>query len=100
QSSRFSRTFCMRSCEDNSDRRDGYQCIDMSASNNPWAASVGDYGADGHVCAVPFVGSRPAPDRSTGVCTGYQGNFELPDASTHRDSGTESDSGTELDAQD
>jgi hypothetical protein len=91
----FQRTFCMVKCEGDDDCRDGYECIDMGV-DNPWGARVAEHGVtDGRVCGVPFRGSSPPDDRQTNVCTGFDGDFEVPDAGRPpRDAGPTTDGGT------
>ncbi|MEZ4226885.1 MAG: hypothetical protein R3B13_38445 [Polyangiaceae bacterium] len=68
---RLRRTFCLRSCGGDDDCRSGYKCIDL-AKDNPWKASVAEYGASGKVCIVPFSGV-PASGDITDICAPAQG---------------------------
>lgn len=53
---RFARTFCMAVCDDNSDCRSGYQCIDVGNE-------VVDTAPPTHrVCLVPMSAAPPPPD--------------------------------------
>ncbi|HEV8548501.1 MAG TPA: hypothetical protein VGQ57_05715 [Polyangiaceae bacterium] len=62
----YSRTFCMRTCENQTDCRNGYICIDVGAPGNQWAAVDADGPAK--VCTQPFSAS-PLPVRDPAVCT-------------------------------
>ncbi|MCB9576842.1 MAG: hypothetical protein H6717_07435 [Polyangiaceae bacterium] len=92
---RLRRTFCMRSCEGDSDCRGGYRCIDMG-KDNPWGAGVveGSVG-NSKVCIVPYSGAPMAEDPNTEVCTGTDAGFDAwtpwqPDSgSTTTDAGTD-----------
>lgn len=67
---RLQRTFCMRSCDSNSDCRSGYRCIDMGREN-PWGAIVVEArGTNGKVCTAPFRGEQVSTEQEAGVCTG------------------------------
>ncbi len=84
---RLRRTFCMRSCGDDSECRTGYRCIDLG-KDNPWGAAVAEHGSvSGKVCIVPFSGAvlPEAPNKE--VCTGTDAGFDalaplLPDGGT------------------
>ena len=74
--SRFQRTFCMRSCRSNSDCRAAYDCIDMAKPGNPFGAVLVESHGSGKVCAVrrdsaPITYS--GGDGIPGVCTGDPG---------------------------
>jgi hypothetical protein len=75
---RLMRTFCLRRCDDDSDCRSGYACIDMGKAN-PIGAFVAEYGANGKVCAVPVSALELPDDYSTEVCTGTDAGFDVPD---------------------
>lgn len=68
--SRFERTACMATCDEDEDCREGYACIDMR-QRNPWGAIVSeDDGVGGKVCVVAPTSIEPDPDHENGVCTG------------------------------
>lgn len=73
----FQRSFCMASCESESDCRSGYSCIDVGAADNPWGAIVIDRGPS-RVCIVPYSAAPLPEDRSAEVCTGSSGEHALP----------------------
>lgn len=85
---RFTRTFCLKSCEENGDCRGGYDCIDMNNPDNPWGAEVVESGpVNGNVCIVPHQGSVSGVDAGApppGVCSGTDAGFDVqywePDA--------------------
>jgi hypothetical protein len=62
----YSRTFCLKTCKNQTDCRSGYVCIDVGAPGNQWAA----VDADGptKVCTQPFTAS-PLPVREAAVCS-------------------------------
>ncbi len=69
-SDRLQRTFCMRSCDSDSDCRAEYSCIDLNDFSNPWGAAVVEDGpVNGKVCIVPYSGAD-ATKNKTEVCTG------------------------------
>jgi hypothetical protein len=63
----FARSFCMQTCDSNSDCRSGYTCADLSGSPNPWDAVLIDKGRGKKACVVPFNGSPDAPDAGSDV---------------------------------
>jgi hypothetical protein len=63
----YSRSFCMKKCDNTTDCRDGYVCIDVGAPGNPWAAVNADGPAK--VCTQPFS-YAPLPPRDSDICTG------------------------------
>jgi hypothetical protein len=102
-SPRFERTFCMRKCESNSDCRSGYECFDMNRPNNAYGATVVEYGAsqgkvNGHVCAVPASGAPVSLDAATGVCTGTDAGFDVPDGQVAPGDASEASSDATTDA--
>jgi hypothetical protein len=62
----YSRSFCMKECDNTTDCRSGYVCLDVGAPGNRWAAVNAD-GA-GKVCTQPFT-PAPLPHRDPGVCS-------------------------------
>jgi hypothetical protein len=69
----YSRSFCMKTCDNATDCRSGYICIDVGAPGNRWAA----VDADGptKVCTQAFT--PPAiPARSADVCSATDGDGE------------------------
>jgi hypothetical protein len=68
----YARTFCMATCDDNSDCRSGYRCEDLSDPGNSWGALLIDGNRGNKACVVPPVGEAtpthvngkpiPAPD--------------------------------------
>lgn len=75
---RVGRSFCMASCEDNDDCRDGYVCVDPKST--PWFASILDKNTSRKVCTVPVSYARTPS--SAPVCGGG------PPMSTWLDAGT------------
>jgi hypothetical protein len=75
QSARLQRTFCMKTCNEQSDCRPGYVCMDLngaSIEDNPWSAEVIEkYGA--LVCVLPYSGVLPEDERETDVCSAGPG---------------------------
>jgi hypothetical protein len=57
----YARTFCMATCESDSDCRGGYRCEDLSAQPNEWGALLIDRDRGHRVCVVP-VTARPVSD--------------------------------------
>src|SRR5215217_5318570 len=53
----YARTFCMATCDDNSDCRSGYVCIDLSTPN-PWGAVLIDANRGNKACVVQFKGEE------------------------------------------
>lgn len=62
----YSRTFCMKKCDNTTDCRSGYICLDLGAPGNKWAAVDAD--GPGKVCTQAFS-AAPIPPRSSGVCS-------------------------------
>jgi hypothetical protein len=62
----YSRSFCMKTCDNTTDCRSGYVCLDVGAPGNRWAAVDAD-GA-GKVCTQAFT-PPSIPVREPGVCT-------------------------------
>jgi len=97
---RFRRTFCMRSCEEESDCRGGsYQCIDVSRDSSRQVVDRNP--SSQRICAVPS--SRPirqpsdSPQPDPAVCFPSDASFDVsrPEAGpTSRDASAEAD-GTE-----
>jgi hypothetical protein len=65
--SRFSRSFCLASCDSKADCRSGYACLDLRKPN-PWSAIVIDSGS-GKVCIQPLQGEELPSDRPGEVCS-------------------------------
>lgn len=70
-SARLQRSFCMKTCNEQSDCRPGYVCMDLNGApreENPWAAEVVEnYGA--LVCVLPYSGALPEDEHETEVCS-------------------------------
>lgn len=84
---RFQRTFCMKACSEDSDCRDGYECIDLSLPQYQISrrAEVVDIGAaDGGfgfgVCMVKATGASDAGVMSTDADAGIPGVCRPADA--------------------
>jgi hypothetical protein len=74
---RLQRTFCLRTCDSDSDCRSGYACEDM-ARDNPWRAIVVEGGhPSGKVCVVRFRGKPVESGAEAGVC---QSTWPAPEA--------------------
>jgi hypothetical protein len=69
----YSRSFCMKMCDNTTDCRSGYVCLDLGAPGNKWAA----VDADGptKVCTQAFS-AAPLPPRSAGVCSATDGDVD------------------------
>lgn len=65
--SRFTRSFCLRTCEGRSDCRSGYDCFDLRQPND-FSAVVVDSGP-GRVCMPPKVAGKSLEGRSGAVCS-------------------------------
>jgi hypothetical protein len=96
QSVRFTRTFCMASCQSDGDCRAGYQCIDIT---NDESRQVVDVNPSSHrICTVaPFPPMSPdASSAEPAVCGVFDGS--LPEASAPAseagDAGDSGDTGT------
>jgi hypothetical protein len=72
-STRFRRTFCMRECEDDSDCRGGYQCLDLSRDPS---RRVVDSDAGKRICALPSSNSAP-PVIDPPVCFPSDASFDV-----------------------
>jgi hypothetical protein len=72
-STRFRRTFCMRECEDESDCRDGYQCLDLSRDPS---RRVVDSNAGKRICALASSNSAP-PVIDPAVCFPSDASFDV-----------------------
>jgi hypothetical protein len=71
----YARTFCMATCDDNSDCRSGYRCEDLS-QDNPWGALLIDSDRGHKACVVPFTGKAVEPGGANNVCSPTQGGGE------------------------
>lgn len=74
RTSPYVRPFCMKSCEDDGDCRDGYVCIDIT-DDNPWGADLIEQDPKGtQVCVLPTSAAEVPSDRVSGleenVCRG------------------------------
>lgn len=98
---RLQRSFCMRSCSNDSDCRGGYACIDLGVED-PWGAEVVEReGRNTKVCAVAYEGPDIPVDRPSDVCRSAPGSVPLPSASGpagSTDSGASSDGSGEVDS--
>ena len=78
-STRFRRTFCMRTCEDDSDCRGGsYGCIDLSRDQS---RRIVDTNPNQRICAVPSPNQAPptsdAPPSDPAVCFPSDASFDV-----------------------
>jgi hypothetical protein len=73
----YARTFCMATCDGDSDCRDGYTCQDFS-QDNAWGALLIDTNRGNKVCVVPFEGEsvEPADGAEPNVCSPTMGGPE------------------------
>lgn len=55
----YGRTFCMQTCDSNSDCRSGYTCADLSQRGNAWDAVLIDKNRGKKACVVPFKPGEP-----------------------------------------
>jgi hypothetical protein len=73
-STRFRRTFCMRTCEDDSDCRGGsYRCIDVSRDQS---RRIVDANPNQRICAVPSANQAP-PTSDPAVCFPSDASFDV-----------------------
>ncbi len=84
---RFQRTFCMRRCDGNGDCRTGYTCADLNADENPWGATVVEFGdVNGKVCVPLATKDMPAENANTEMCSVTDAGFDVvpwvPDGGT------------------
>jgi hypothetical protein len=64
----YARTFCMATCDDDSDCRSGYTCQDLSKQNS-WGAVLIDTDRGNKACLVPFSGGElDSEAMQTDVC--------------------------------
>jgi hypothetical protein len=63
----YARTFCMATCDDDSDCRGGYKCQDLSGEND-WGALLIDTNRGNKACLVPLRGTDIDPDKPNDVC--------------------------------
>lgn len=71
QHSRFQRLFCMATCQNDTDCRRGYRCIDLSEPDNDHnAVIIETKKVKGKVCAVPASSDEANESLETGVCEG------------------------------
>src|SRR5688572_10593339 len=110
----YARAFCMATCEDNDDCRDGYQCADLSQQDNKWGALLIDKdrgdracmvrgtpktielsGADnfGDVCRAELPDADPEPEPEPDPSAGGQGSGSTPTAGAGPDAGAGGGSG-------
>lgn len=80
----YARTFCMATCDSDSDCRSGYVCVDIpkllpdgSRGGDPWGATLIDTDRGNKGCLVPITSAAPlgeggAPDEP-GVCKAQYG---------------------------
>jgi hypothetical protein len=77
-SSRFRRTFCMKTCESESDCRGSYDCESLNVPGNAWGAIVAERkGLNRKVCVAPMSGDA-LQSPNVGVCTGTDAGFDVP----------------------
>lgn len=74
RTSPYARPFCMKSCEDDGDCRDGYVCLDIT-EDNPWGADLIEQDPKStHVCVLPSSAEEIPRDRVSdleeNVCRG------------------------------
>jgi len=50
----YARSFCMQTCDKNSDCRSGYTCADLSRLPNDWDAVLIDKGRGNKACVAPY----------------------------------------------
>lgn len=55
----YARTFCMATCDEDSDCRGGYVCVDVQNFGDPWGATLIDTDRGNKACLVP-ISSAPA----------------------------------------
>jgi len=103
-STRFRRTFCMRSCEGDSDCRGGsYKCIDLSRDQSRQVVDTNP--SNRRICGVPSsygTSPPPAPPPDPAVCFPSDASFDVSRPETgpvSRDAPAETD-GTDANAAD
>lgn len=75
----YARTFCMATCEDSADCREGYRCEDLSDPDNVWGALLIDSDRGKRACVVPPEG-KPVSDEERDAAFGDVCRAELPAA--------------------
>ena len=65
--SRLQRSYCMLRCNDDSDCRSGYECMEMSG-DNPLGAVTLERESGVKVCSVPYLQPDDLPVRQSEVC--------------------------------
>jgi hypothetical protein len=71
----YARSFCMHTCDSNSDCRAGYQCADLSTPKNDWDAVLIDKGRGNKACVVPFAEEKTSPGTGGSMSSGTGGGF-------------------------
>lgn len=79
-STRFRRTFCMRTCEDDGDCRGGsYRCVDISRDESRRIVDTNP--SSGSICAVPSSSAPPPPNEprkpEPAVCFPSDASFDV-----------------------
>jgi hypothetical protein len=75
----YARAFCMATCSDDADCRDGYRCEDLSNPDNAWGALLIDRERGNRACVVPLAG-EPVSDEERDAAFGDVCRAELPAA--------------------
>jgi hypothetical protein len=70
----YARTFCMATCDDDSDCRSGYTCQDLSPRDNDWGAVLIDTNRGNKACVVPLSGKAVPRDKPNDVCDASTGD--------------------------
>lgn len=65
--SRLERTYCMLTCNKDSDCRSGYKCL-KADGDNPLGATVIDRDPDVKICTLEYVVPDEQPERQSAVC--------------------------------
>jgi len=83
----YARTFCMATCDDDSDCRSGYTCEDLSDPKNPWTAILIDRNRGDRACVVPISPDVVVTDEGAGGSFGDVCRAEPPPATPPSGSG-------------
>src|SRR5258706_4179104 len=64
----YARTFCMGTCDKDSDCRSGYQCADLKNNGAPWGALLIDTDRGDKACVVPVTANAVEAGSNPPVC--------------------------------
>jgi hypothetical protein len=73
----YARSFCMATCDSDSDCRSGYSCENLSGEQNPWNAVLIDGDRGDKACVVPISKDAVVSDEGAGGAFGDVCRAEL-----------------------